>query len=166
MYRRVFLTAVVFVAFCASSGECLAKPQITLLGTITKWQYPGSKLDRSTMSDGETFNSDGERTVPSSLLQTTMTTSDSADKVVEFYRKLLKPDAKRLPIAEDSDRSVLFRDATGDLPAAMHIVLVNSLESSTTIVVTQAESSGPTRIVWQQYIRHKMPRQNAGVKPR
>lgn len=167
MYRCILLFAVSNISAWATSETYAAKPQITLLGTISKWQYPGAKIGSSMMSGGETFNSAGERTVPSSLLQTTMTTPDSAEKVVAFYRKLLGPGSKRLPIAKNADRSVLFRDASddfrsasGELPYAMHVILVNSPEVSTTMIVTRAKSDKLTKVVWQQYIRHNLPRKH------
>ncbi len=66
-----------------------AQEPVTLIGTIVKWRYPEAEIGESVMSDAATIAADGNRTVPSSMLKTTMVTGDSVDKVLAFYRDLL-----------------------------------------------------------------------------
>ena len=78
----LFMLATLLTVNPANSHAADDEP-LTLLGTIFKWRYPESKIHKSQMSDAATMDADGKRTVPSTLLKTTLTTPDSAEKVVD-----------------------------------------------------------------------------------
>ena len=86
---RILSFALLFTSLTTFQLTLAADEPITLIGTIVKWQYPGSEIGLSELSDAETMNADGHRTLPSSLLKTTLTTKDSVEDVLAFYRKLL-----------------------------------------------------------------------------
>ena len=88
-----------------------------------------------------------------------MTTTDPIAKVVDYYKSKLEPAAAtdnrkaddKLPI--DSARSVTFHGDSKDRPVAIHIVLVNTDKSSTTLVISRAEGESETHIAWSQYAK-------------
>ena len=82
---------------------------ITLIGTIVKWRYPDAEIGKSVMSDAATIAADGKRTAPSSVLKTTMQTSDSVENVLAFYRDLLT----RNPENCESRRNLAYALSTG-----------------------------------------------------
>ena len=87
LFRPVTIALLSVIAVTHAS---YADEPVTLIGTIVKWRYPDAEIGRSEMADAATTAADGERTIPSSILKTTMTTPDSVSKVLAFYRKLLK----------------------------------------------------------------------------
>jgi hypothetical protein len=146
---------------CASvsSRTAYADEPVTLIGTIVKWRYPDAEIGKSEMSDGATIAADGKRTTPSSVLKTTMVTTDSVDKVLAFYRDLLtrKPtNDEKLGIGPLVGRSVVFSDETDERPFAFHTIVVNSENTSTTLIVTRGKDEEQTRITWKQYLKHKV----------
>ena len=83
------------LAFCmlsaaATTHSSFANEPVSLMGTIVKWRYSDAEIGKSEMSDAATIAANGQRTVPSVILNTTMTTPDSVSKVLAFYQKLLK----------------------------------------------------------------------------
>jgi len=143
-----------FVSVTASADE-----PITLLGTVMKWRYPDAEIATSEMSDAATVDADGKRTVPSSVLKTTMSTGDSVDKVLTFYRDLLTRsptnDAK-LGIGPNVGRSVVFSDESEGRPFAFHTVVINTANSSTTLIITRSKDEEQTHITWKQYLKHEV----------
>jgi len=153
--------AVVLVAgtFCMVGAS--AEEPVVLIGTIVKWRYPEAEIGPSTMTDAATIDAEGNRTVPSTVLLTTMTTRDPVEKVLSFYRDLLKrtPEHdKTLGIAAAVGRSVYFSDESAGRPFAMHTILVNSANSSTTLVISRGKDEEATHITWKQYLRHEVGR--------
>ncbi|QEF96402.1 hypothetical protein Mal15_04300 [Stieleria maiorica] len=154
--RLMILLLVLSNAIVVIPAACAEEP-VTLIGTIVKWRYPDADIGKSQMSDAATIAADGNRTVPSSVLKTTMTTPDSVEKVLAFYQDLLTRNAtndKTLGIEPDVGRSVVFSDESEGRPFAFHTILVNSEASSTTLIVTRGESEELTSITWKQYLRH------------
>jgi hypothetical protein len=130
---------------------------ITLIGTIVKWRYPDAEIGKSEMSDAATIDASGDRTVPSTFLKTTMTTQDSMEKVVGFYQDLLKRDAttdSKLGIGPKVGRSVVSSDESEGRPFAFHVIMVNSENTSTTLIISRGENEELTRISWKQYLKH------------
>ncbi|WP_182867162.1 hypothetical protein [Stieleria mannarensis] len=153
------LMTLLLILSCGSavSPVAAAEDPVTLIGTIVKWRYPDAEIGKSQMSDAATIAADGNRTVPSSVLKTTMTTPDSVEKVLAFYHDLLTRSASHdqtLGIEPDVGRSVVFSDESDGRPFALHIILVNSEACSTTLIVTRGESEKLTSITWKQYLRH------------
>jgi hypothetical protein len=153
----VVATALIFAITILD--DATAEEPVALIGTIVKWRYPDAEIGKSEMTDAATVDADGQRTVPSSFLKTTMLTSDSVESVLKFYRELLK----RIPINDstlgiDSDvgRSVTFSDESEGRPFSLHTILVNTTESSTTIIITRGRDEDKTAITWKQYLHHKL----------
>jgi len=108
-----FLSEMSLTLLCATvlSITASADEPVTLMGTIVKWRYPNAEIGKSQMSDAATIDADGRRAVPSTVLETTMATGDSVDKVVAFYRELLtrnQTNDDKLGIGRQVGRSVVF----------------------------------------------------------
>lgn len=154
MILLLALSATMFVAPTAFADE-----PVTLIGTIVKWRYPEADIGKSEMSDAATIDAQKNRTVPSSLLKTTMTTPASVEKVVAFYRDLLTRNStndEKLGIGPDVGRSVVFSDDSEGHSLSLHTIVVNSANSSTTLIITRAQGDEKTRITWKQYLRHEV----------
>ena len=134
----------------------VADEPLTLMGTISHWLYPESKMSGAVMSDAATVDSDGNRTVQSLVCKTTMTTNDSVEKVLAFYKAKLTPnkkaDAKTKAKLKDG-RSVLISDDSQGRPLALHTILVNTPSTSTTLIVSRVNGEKKTHIVWKHYVR-------------
>jgi len=157
-----FATPIFMLAFCVGASALAVNDDepVTLMGTIVKWQYPESKLSGGEMADAATMDASGKRTEPSIVLKTTMTTEDSVDAVLKFYRTLLKRDQKiddKLGTEPETGRSVIFNDESDGRPFAFHTIIVNTSTTSTTLIVTRGADEKETRITWNQYLRHESP---------
>lgn len=159
MLHSFTLAFPLWLAILATAPFCHAEEPVTLMAMIAQWQYPHSKFHGATMSDGATINGRGERTVESIQCKTVLTTPDPIDKVIEYYETKLKSDAdsrtadaKGKP-ALDSGRSVTFHDDSASRPVAIHIILVNTDKSSTTLVISRAKTESETHIAWTRYLR-------------
>jgi hypothetical protein len=111
------------------------------------------------MFDAATVDADGKRTIPSSGLTTTMVTPDSVDKVLAFYRSLLTRNSTNhnaLGVRPKDGRSVVFRDESAGRPFVFHTILVNSSNTSTTLIITRGKEEGQTHITWNQYLKHEL----------
>ena len=139
-------------------------PQLTLLGEISKWQYPKSQLQNSEMSDVFTGDKNGRRTTASISLKTTMTTTDSVEKVVEFYKKKINVKANVVAIPlhgvkqevqakKPTGMAVMIHDDSKGRPFEMQTIAVVTADTSTTIVVTRGKGENKTYISWKQYRR-------------
>lgn len=115
---------------------------------------------RPTTPDSSTINAEGDRTVPSSVLKSTMQTADPIENVFVFYRRLLTRtldnDVAR-GLKADVGRSVSFSDESEGRPFAFHVISVNSGGASTTLIVTRGENVEQARITWRRYLRHAPP---------
>lgn len=134
-----------------------ADEPVTLIGTIVKWRYPDAEIGKSEMSDAATVKLDGERTVPSTDLRTTMTTDDSVDKVIAFYKTLLTRSAAndaQLGFGPDEGISIRFSDESAGRNFELHTVLVNAANISTVVIVTRGNGESQTHITWKQFRRH------------
>ena len=152
-------TLAALLGLMVLGGSVSAEEPILLIGTIVKWRYPEASLGQSQMSDAATVNSQDDRTVPSVLLKTTMTTPDSVEKVLAFYQKRLTRNSendKTLGIAPDTGRSVLFSDESVGRPFAFHTITVNEADTSTLIIITRGADEKLTHITWKRYVRMKV----------
>ena len=155
------IPTVIFTLLLAGvfSSAAFAAEPVTLIGTIVKWRYPDAEIQKSEMSDAATMDSTGERTVASTLLKTTMMTSDPIDKVMAFYRKLLTRNVTNDQLfgnESSTGRSVLFSDESDHRPFKFHTILVNESDKSTTLLITRAEGEDHTHITWKQYLKHSV----------
>jgi hypothetical protein len=130
---------------------------LTLMGMIAEWQYPDSTINGATMSDGETANSEGERTRQSIKCKTVLTTADPVRKVIDYYETKLKPAPEAAQPnqreASASGRSVAFHDDSDGRPLAVHVIVVNTDKASTTLVISRGEKENETHIAWTHYLR-------------
>jgi hypothetical protein len=160
--ERVYPTMLMPLAlFCATVMPLSASADepVTLIGTIVKWGYPDAEIGKSEMSDAATIDADGNRTVPSTVLKTTMVTRDSIDEVLVFYRDLLtrnRTNDGKLGIGPNVGRSVVFSDESEGRPFAFHAIVVNSANSSTTLIITRGKEEEQTHITWKQYLKHEV----------
>ena len=156
-----FLSKMSLTLLCATilSITASADEPVTLMGTIVKWRYPNAEIGKSQMSDAATIDADGKRTVPSTMLKTTMATGDSVDKVLAFYRELLtrnQTNDDKLGIGRQVGRSVVFNDESDGRPFAFHTILVNAANTSTILIITRGDDETLTRITWKQYLKHEV----------
>ena len=153
---HAFLSLIFTFSFAfAISGNSKAVEPIMLLGTLQKWQYPDSVIGPSRMSSGDTISADGNLTVYSIFMKSTMVTTDSVDEVLAFYRDLLKRSSKaneKIGIGPSVGQSVIFSDDSEGRPFEFHTILINSKNSSTTLIITRGKGEEQTRITWKQYL--------------
>jgi hypothetical protein len=158
-----FLSRVSFAIFFAAilPITAAANEPVTLIRTIVKWRYPDAKIGKSQMSDAATVDANGKRTVPSTMLKTTLTTTDPVDKVLAFYRELLARDSTKddnLGIGRQSGRSVVFSDESDGRPFAFHTIVVNAPDASTILIITRGKDEQNTHIAWKRYLKHDIDR--------
>jgi len=152
--QRVFTLAIVAVGlvglYAAGAAEPAAEKErkpILLLGTLSEWMYPDSKLQGgATMSDG------GHPREQSVKLQAVLTTPDPFEKVIEFYEEKFDIDEAAATPADEA-KSVTVQDDSKDRPLALRVITVNQLDSTTTLVISRAKDEDQTHIAWLHYIR-------------
>ena len=158
--RRTYLVTLMSLALLSAtfvSVKVSADDSVTLLGTEVKWRYPNAEIAISEMSDAATVDANGKRTVPSFVLKTTMSTEDSVEKVLAFYRDLLTRNPAnndKLGIGPLVGRSVVFSDESEGRPFAFHTIVVNSTNTSATLIITRGDDEDRTHITWKQYVKH------------
>ncbi|MCA9054879.1 MAG: hypothetical protein KDA75_13650 [Planctomycetaceae bacterium] len=155
--QRVLSIRLMSLALLGLTIPAFAEEPVTLIGTIVKWRYPDAEIGPSQMSDAATIDAEGNRTVPSTVMKTTMTTGDSVDNVLQFYRGLLTRNPEhdgKLGIDPEAGRSVVFSDESEGRSFAFHTILVNSANRSTTLIITRGADEEQTRITWKQYVIH------------
>jgi len=157
MQRVVALVLVLFACPSAQTATHAADGPKSLLQTIAEWQYPGSALTATQASDGETVDAKGYRTVPSTVSRAVMTTDSPVEEVLDYYRAKLSPATKAdggKPGPPDAGgRSVAFSDDSEGRPFALHTVIINTSDTSTTLVVSRGKDEASTHIAWKQYRR-------------
>jgi hypothetical protein len=159
MLCRLTLASAVLTAVLTTATPCHAG-ELRLMSTIAEWQYPGSKINGASMRDAATVNRSGARTVPSVLCKTVLTTKDPMDKVIKYYETKLKPGADPKTAKSegkpgtDLGRSVMSQDDSHGRPLRVHIILVNTEKTSTTLVISRAETDSETHIAWTHYVRY------------
>ncbi|WP_404304376.1 hypothetical protein [Neorhodopirellula lusitana] len=151
-------TVILLFVTCVFGGSQVgvADEPLTLMGILSPWTYPDSVTNGAQMSDAATVNSEGNRTVQSFVCKTTMTTDDPIEKVLAFYKAKLTPDqfANAETKAQlQAGRSVLVSDDSDGRPFSIHTILVNTEKTSTTLIISRADSEKKTHIVWKRYVR-------------
>ncbi len=153
------LTGVVLFSalLLTTAPSCNAEEGASLMTMIAEWQYPKSTINGATMADGKTVNSDGDRTTQSIVCKTVLTTDDSVDQVIAFYKGKLNPN-KNTDSTPDKDiasqgRSVVFHNDSDGRPFSMHVIVVNTDHASTTLVVSRGSKEKKTHIAWKHYER-------------
>ena len=142
--------AAFFCSFACGQEPPPAKP-VTLLGMMHEWEYPGWEFHGAHTGDAAVSD------ISAIESKAVLTTSDSADKVFDFYLKKLNVDSegKHLNEAEGervtSKRSILVQDASATRPHKLYIIAINEAKSSTTLVISRAEGEPKTYIAWSNY---------------
>ncbi len=136
----------------AQAQEAAPKPKTTLLGRLSEWKYPGSKmLDGASMSDG------GNPLVVDVRCQAVLTTSDPFEKVVKFYSEQVEmpPVAGGLSTRADQKhvhaKAVSRQDDSEGRPVALRIIVVNKANTTITLVISRAKGENHTHIAWSHY---------------
>ena len=111
----------------AQAPEGIPQRQMTLMGTLSEWKYPGSKmLGGASMSDG------GNPSVVDVKCQAILTTPDPIEKVAKFYsEKLATPAGAGTPStkheAKEADaRAVSTQDDSDGRPVAVKVIVVST----------------------------------------
>lgn len=150
MLRASILVVAAGVAFFPLVAHADEQPR-TLLSRLGEWMYPDARMTGASMSDAATVDSHGERTVPSIHCKAVLTTSDPIDKVLARYRSKLDDKTPGDDLAHRGGRSVMFHSDSEGRPVAVHMISVNTARTSTTLVISRAESESETHIAWSQY---------------
>lgn len=133
-----------------------SKKKVTLLGMLSEWQYPGSKFHGAETSDAAV------KDVSSIKSKAVLTTPDSAEKVLAFYREKLGVDLAGKNRGEKdgeritTKRSVSIQDNSDGRPLKLYIIAINETGSSTTLVVSRSDGEKTTHIAWSNF-RHFSP---------
>ena len=155
MFRiRITMAAFVVLAIACNLGRADDPPsekRVTLLGMLSEWQYPGSTFKGAETSDA------GVSDISSIKSKAVLTTPDSAEKVVAFYKQKLNVDStgKNLDEKEGeritTKRSVSIQDDSDGRPLKLVIIAINEAGSSTTLVVSRSEGEETTHIAWSNF---------------
>jgi hypothetical protein len=157
--NRIAITAIGILALTWNLGladEPSSRKSLSLLTMLGEWQYPDSKFQGAESSDA------GISDITSIKSKAVLTTPDSAEKVVAFYRQKLKVDSAGKNLGEKdgervtTKRSVSIQDDSNSRPLKLYIIAINEESSSTTLVVSRSEGEETTHITWSNF-RHLRP---------
>ena len=118
---------------------------------LSEWQYPDSKFNGAESSDAEVSD------ISSIKSKAVLTTPDSAEKVIAYYRDKLKVDAAGRNLGENvgeritTKRFVSIQDDSDGRPLKLYIIAINEKGSSTTLVVSRSEGEESTHIAWSNF---------------
>ena len=152
--KRITIAAFGVLAIACNlglAGDPPSKKNVTLMGMLSEWQYPGSKFNGAESSDA------GVNGIGSIKSKAVLTTSDSAEKVVGFYRQKLKVDQAGKNLGEKdgeritTNRSVSIQDNSDGRPLKLYIIAINETGSSTTLVVSRSDGEKTTHIAWSSF---------------
>jgi hypothetical protein len=157
MQKHSILLAAFFVFLigrCVSTADD-AEPneKVTLMGMLLEWRYPESKFNGADSSDAAVH---GISAIKSKAI---LTTPDSAEEVMAWYRKKLNVDAEGKNLDKldgeriKTNRSVLIQDVSSEKNAKLYVIAINGNNSSTTLVVSRNAVDDVTRIAWSNYRR-------------
>jgi hypothetical protein len=154
---RTTLAACVLLALACNLGRAAEPTEekeekpVLLIGMLSEWLYPGCKFHGAESSDAAVA---GIASIKSKAL---LTTPDSAEKVIDFYRDKLKVDAAGRNLGEKAGeritttRSVSIQENSDGRPLKLFIIAIDEAGSSTTLVVSRADGEASTHIAWSNY---------------
>ena len=155
MHKHLFASfaAAIVLSVCGFSlaDDVTVKEEVTLLGMLSEWRYPESKFNGAQISDAAV------KDISAVKSKAVLTTPDSFEKVMDFYRKKLNVDANGKNLGEKAgerittDRSVLLQDVSGDRDSKLFVIAINGTKSSTTLVVSRNAGENETLIAWSNY---------------
>ncbi len=150
----IAMSAVWLALLRFNPAQAAPPASMTLLGTLSEWKYPGSKmLGGATMSDG------GNPLIPDVKCQAILTTPDPIEKVITFYsEKLEAPRAPgeqkaRAEVKEADAKAVSTQDDSEGRPVTLRVIVVSKADTTTTLVISKAKSEKETHIAWSHYRR-------------
>jgi len=152
--NRITIAAFGVLALICNLGLAGDPPSakiVTFLGMLSEWQYPGSKFNGLESSDAAVSD------ISSIKSKAVLTTPNSAEQVVAFYRQKLKVDSagKNLDEKEGegitTKRSVSIQDNSNGRALKLYIIAINETGSSTTLVVSRSEGEETTHIAWSNF---------------
>lgn len=152
--NRITIAAFGVLAIACTFGLADDPPStksVTLIGMLSEWLYPGSKFNGAESSDAAVSD------ISSIKNKAVLTTPDSAEKVVAFYRQKLKVDSAGKNLGEKdgeritTKRSVSIQDNSDGRPLKLYIIAINETGSSTTLVVSRSEGEETTHIAWSNF---------------
>ena len=153
---RIGIAAIAFSTVILASSLSVAvdppaEKSVTLLGMLSEWQYPGSKFNGAEIGDAAVTG------IVSDKSKAILTTSDAADKVLDFYLKQLNVDSMGKNLGEKAagrittKRAISVQDNSVGRPLKLYIICVNETDSSTTLTISRAENEETTHIAWSKY---------------
>lgn len=148
------LAAVLTAASLLSPARATRPDGVSLMQTLSQWEYPGSKLpDGASMSDG------GNPLISSLKCQAVLTTPDPIEKVFEFYAKKLEPappigrQDKQAQVKDGDAKAVSTQNDSRGRPLTLRVIVVNKADSTTSLAISRAEGEKETHIAWSHYLR-------------
>jgi hypothetical protein len=136
----------------AQATQANPPAEVTLLGILSEWKYPGSKmLGGASMSDG------GNPLVWDVRCKAILTTADPIEKVAKFYsEKLGTPTAPGgentgAEVKEADAKAVSTQDDSDGRPVTLRVIVVSKANTTTTLVISRDKSEKETQIAWSNY---------------
>ena len=146
--------AVLAVALLLRPAQAAPPGSVSLMETLAEWKYPGSNLpDGASMSDG------GNPLVQSVKCQAILTTPDSIEKVITFYSEkvgthpLTDRQHAKAEVKDPEAKAVSIQDDSHGRPVTVRVIVVNKTDTTTTLVISRAQSETETHIAWLHYLR-------------
>jgi hypothetical protein len=147
-------TAAVLVAALILNAAQAAPPErVSLMQTLSEWKYPGS-----TMPAGASMSDGGNPLAQSIKCQAILTTPDPIEKVIEFYSEKVgtppahvRQDAK-VRVKADDAKAVSTQDDSQGRPVTLRLIVVHKADTTTTLVISRANSEKETHIAWLHYL--------------
>jgi hypothetical protein len=152
MHAKLVIRLVIVglsAAWASPQSNAALRGEVTLMGILAEWTYPGFEFGGGKMSDG------GNRRLQSVNCQAILTTGDSVETVSKFYSQkfVSGPQDSEKEIKGIDAKSVSTQDDSKGRPLQLRVIAINRDESSTTLVISRAEGEQKTHIAWSHYLR-------------
>lgn len=153
MFRIHLLIAFAFIT-TLSQSHCAAEESqepITLLGMLSEWQYPDSNFHGATSGDGAVTG------IGSIKSRAILSTEDSVEDVVSFYRDQLNVKKDGAPVGDGGDeritaeRAVVIQDNSREGILQLVIITIREEKRSTTLAISRGKGESQTNIAWSQF---------------
>jgi hypothetical protein len=138
-----------------ASQDVHPKRSRSLMQLITQWKYPGS-----TLQGGASMGDGGNRSLQSGKCKAILTTPDPIDRVIAYYAEKFEVPPVPEPGGngrEGDARSVATQNDSQGRPVTIRILVVNTADASTTLVISRDEGEKETHIAWLHYFRLDTP---------
>jgi len=149
-------SALLFLVIAGASAVCFAgdkaepapRKQVTLMGLLGEWMYPGSKFGGAEMT-----GLSNHPPIQGVYCKSVLTTADSFDKVVGYYEHKFGP----APVQSDATPKALstlassIQDDSKNRPVLLRVIVVTRTKSSTTLVISRAAGETKTHIAWSHF---------------